>query len=260
VERLIWWGQPRKRRKATPAPHRWGPHTCASAALLGTPLPVPAALLSRDQQPQGITHKPTPPLKPGRPFVENLGPVRPAYTSSLLQHHDGCAKSLNVEGKAGWAGTRVPDASISIDSLTSLRILKDSVKALFTVPTPFACSSSTSCLKCWQEERQNGSNELQAGCCFGPGEERVTWKSPCRWAPSPSPLLAGQCRTVVDGGGKAAAPLAVPSRCTYGHGRTAFLSLGAVNHWWSTKYHARDKAIRNWTFPYLPLQEKKTNL
>lgn len=95
----------------------------------------------------------------------------------------------------------------SAPSLTSLRILKDSVKALFTVPTPFACSSSTSCLKCWQKERQKGSNELQAGHSLGPGEERVTWKSLCHWAPDPSPLLAGQCHTVMDGGGKVKWPL-----------------------------------------------------
>ena len=100
----------------------------------------------------------------------------------------------------------MPGASIGTDSLTSLRILKDSVKALFTVPTPFACSSSTSCLKCWQEEREKGSSELQAECSLRLGEGRVTWKSLCHWAPDPSPLLA-KCSTIMDGGGKVKWPL-----------------------------------------------------
>lgn len=82
-------------------------------------------------------------------LVTNLGSVSSAHACSPLQPHEGCA----VTGCRGGQGHSCPTQA-SAPTLTSLRILKDSVKALLTVPTPFACSSSTSCLKCWQEERK----------------------------------------------------------------------------------------------------------
>lgn len=86
----------------------------------------------------------------------------------------GCAKPEG--GKQGWAGTDVPNVSVGTKPLTSRRILKDSVKALFTVPTPFACSSSTSCLKCCSEKTERQRWAAGRDCPWR-GGERVTWRA-----------------------------------------------------------------------------------
>lgn len=124
----------------------------------------------------------------------------------LPQHHDDCA-TADTKGRAG---IHMPCVSISREPLTSLRILKDSVKALFTVPTPFACSSSTSCLKCCQEPRKAVVSCRQA--CPWRSEERETWRAHPGGLPPffPPPLLVGQCHTAMDGGGEVAVLLAVP--------------------------------------------------
>lgn len=190
-ERLIQWGQVRRC-----PPHLWSPHAhehCSpghSTAILGTF--------------SSITHKPTLGHSCHR-FETRESSLHHPY-QLLPQHYDDCA-TADTKGRAG---IHMPCVSISREPLTSLRILKDSVKALFTVPTPFACSSSTSCLKCCQEPRKAVVSCRQAHPWRS--EERETWRAHPGGLPPffPPPLLVGQCHTAMDGGGEVAVLLAVP--------------------------------------------------
>lgn len=158
------------------SPHLRSPHThehhspVHSTAILGTF--------------SSITHKPTLGHSCHR-FETHESSLHHPY-QLLPQHHDDCATS----DTKGRAGIHMPYVSISREPLTSLRILKDSVKALFTVPTPFACSSSTSCLKCCQEPRKAVVSCRQAHPWRG--EERETWRAHPGGLPPFFPPIAGR--------------------------------------------------------------------
>lgn len=217
-ERLIQWGQVRRC-----PPHLWSPHAhehCSpgrSTAILGTF--------------SSITHKPTLGHSCHR-FETRESSLHHPY-QLLPQHHDDCA-TADTKGRAG---IHMPCVSISREPLTSLRILKDSVKALFTVPTPFACSSSTSCLKCCQEPRKAVVSCRQAHPWRG--EERETWRAhPGGLPPFFPPPIAGRAVSHRHGlrwGSGCAISSAIASQST-AHG---------LNSQWTVKHHTRKKKQSN---------------
>lgn len=97
-------GLAKESRKAAtaPAPHQQGPHTCKFHSAQHPTAP----LMGRDRQPQGTTHKPTPQwshVTPACCLSQIWGPVRSGHTASSLQDHGRWTKLLDVdiEGKVG---------------------------------------------------------------------------------------------------------------------------------------------------------------